>query len=210
MNWTESTSNFACRSDELELMAQKDELQNGLQVKAGNQTWLDLFGLRQPGLQEQPDSAYSRLGDLIGLFQFGDYHVEHYWRAQTEPSGFSVESNLSLRSDLLRLTPIQFELASRSRSDASIEVMESAEGTCLFDSDSNRSALFLVYRSDSQDVTTEHRGHEIVHRVHLGAMERGVIRRIRIRCCLFSGKPTERQIEIARDGFETSKIPLTT
>ena len=208
MDWNSDSNKFIFSATEFDLVANPSELKEGIDVSKRNESFVRLLEIKDKEFVEVGDATYTRGSDIFTVFEKANHTAECYWRLVDEIADTIVlESIVSLRSSHLETEPFQFELVNCLAGENEFKFID--DRTVFFAGDQT-SVLFLIHPDDANEVHFSSQQNELTTTISVPLLERGVIRRVRSRACLFGSKITESQIEDLRRRFEKSEIPLTT
>lgn len=183
-----------------------------------------------PGVTDSPPLAerYPRGSDLIVAYEQSDafpFRATLYWRAvdvSTSLTAVAVDLIVSVQTNLLDLTP-QLRTISRLKGAEALTVplegrdgrgAETAEGGCVAFRLAELATTYveMIHPSDWRGVETKEEGDCVELRWPLVGhfMEKGVIRRLRVRGIFLQGTPDDGVIHDLYAQFASSPPPLTT
>ncbi len=184
--------------------------------------------------------AYTRVSDLVATYPVATsrpFRVQAYWRCVADPLGddvaaLAIDLQLSVQTPLLDCTPVVHtrtqlnQTAALQRAhlrtmslhgDASLVNADAARGGEVFTArlaESPRPIQYIemIHASDLQSHRLD--AHDacwrLEHDLFEPGLEKGVIRRVRVRGLFHAGAADEQLVERAYQIFHNAALPLTT
>ncbi len=194
--------------------------------------WQVLCVAAEPAHSLPPEEIYVRETDLISRFDQSpkdQFAFQLNWRLLKEPAprGFGVELWVSIQTDLLDSTPV-ISLTSRSPGELAWKRLTHAElvdgasdgqapstgpfGPAAFVANSDEhTGVWMIEPSDQRQVHCPSSPEDAEQQIQLFGqfMEKGVIRRARLRFCLVPGALQHDDLQQLYAAFCNSPLPLT-
>lgn len=187
-----------------------------------------------------PFDAYARGADMIVTYaerEIRPFRVQAYWRFvanvfDDEVEAFAVDLQLSVQTPLWDCAPVvhtrtqlgrvdslqqaRLALAMLEADDASAEPVLNAAGEVFSAAVSDRAPgvqyVEMIHAQDLQSNRVEMiaDGWQLEHDLFEPGLEKGVIRRVRVRGILYAGAADDERVERAYRAFHHAPLPLTT
>jgi len=208
MNWQIKNNQYVGEIESFQFCSQAGELEKGVNVTFQGKPLVQAFPVLMEKLTVNQDQSFVRGKDLVGSFSLSENVFECYWRLMNFGDlGCGLDAIFSLRSN--RQTTGSIDLKSLLHPFADKSNSMPGFSHC-HDPQLNCHALLVVHPVDLDAVELHQEDKSLAIGIQLNEMERGVIRRIRMRMQVGVGELSDSQIEEFGSRFSESDLPLTT
>jgi hypothetical protein len=166
-----------------------------------------LMQLTLPGEETLPADAYIRGNDLVATYAESadrSCRTQVYWRFEREPDYFGVQLIVSVQTSRLDAAP-SLTVASRLPGPAQL-----VEGGTVVVPLPESDVCYAELADGSNIESTIVRETRITNKLFPGSLEKGVIRRARIRGSFLAASSAEQTARTLHERLERSAPPLTT